>query len=65
MYRINAIVRIAHTDRLMKFWDAQTIRTREDQKGRTCVHAVLRDGRDLTFFGEIVSVTSNLVGPFC
>ncbi len=65
MYRINAVVRRDIDGAHLKLWDAFSVRTHERPDGRTCVHAVLKNGRDLTFFGEIISVTSNLVGPFC
>ncbi len=65
MYRINAVVRRNIDGARFKLWDAESVRSHERPDGRTCVHAVLKDGRDLAFLGEIESVTSNLVAPYC
>jgi hypothetical protein len=57
MFRINANARRADGQRF-KFWDALSIRSHEVPTGDTCVHVVLKNRKELTFFGEILSVVS-------
>ncbi|KKL98878.1 hypothetical protein LCGC14_1820040 [marine sediment metagenome] len=65
MFRINVVVRRDIDGARFKLWDAKSVRSHELPNGSTCVHAVLKDGRDLAFFGEIESVTSNRTAPYC
>lgn len=65
MFRINVNVRRDSDGAHLKLWDAQSIRTHELPNGSTCVHAVLKNGNKLAFFGEVISVTSNRTPPYC
>lgn len=65
MFRINANVRREFDGQRFKFWDAFSIHSHEDRYGHTCIHVKLKNGKEHTLLGEIVSITSNLVAPYC